>query len=120
MLCRLLAALASLTAKHRLQGAWAQQLQLPGFRAQVQWLWCMGLVALRHVGSSRIRDQTCFLRWQAEFFITEAPRMPLEQLFNQSAQKTICVPDFIYFYYFYINFYWTIADLQCCDMSQTF
>ena len=50
---------ASLAAEHRLQGAWAQQLQLPGFRAQVQWLWCMGLEALRHVESSRIRDQTC-------------------------------------------------------------
>ena len=59
VVCRLLAAAASLAAEHRLQGAWAQQLQLPGFRAQVQWLWCMGLEALRQVESSRIRDQTC-------------------------------------------------------------
>ena len=29
-----------------------------GSRAQAQWLWLMGLVAPRHVGSSWIRDQT--------------------------------------------------------------
>ena len=37
---------------------WAQQLQLPGSRAQTQQLWCTGLVA-PHVGSSQTRDQTC-------------------------------------------------------------
>ena len=36
-----------------------QQFQLPGCRAQAQYLWGMGLVALRHVRSSWIRDQTC-------------------------------------------------------------
>ena len=35
-----------------------QELRLPGPRAQAQWLWHMGLIALQHVGSSRIRDQT--------------------------------------------------------------
>ena len=30
----------------------------PRARAQVQQLWCTGLVALRHAGSSRIRDRT--------------------------------------------------------------
>ena len=37
---------------------WAQQLWLAGSRAQAQQLWCTGLVALWHVGSSRTRDQT--------------------------------------------------------------
>ena len=39
-------------------GTWAQQLQLVGSRAQVQQLWHTGLVALRHVGSSRTRVRT--------------------------------------------------------------
>ena len=33
-----------------------QKLRLPGSRTQAQQLWGMGLVALWHVGSSRIRD----------------------------------------------------------------
>ena len=37
-------------------GSRAQSLQLPGSRAQAQWLWCTGLAALQHVGSSQIRD----------------------------------------------------------------
>ena len=40
-------------------GMWPQQLQLMGSRAQTQQLWHMGLVALRHVGSSWTRDRTC-------------------------------------------------------------
>ena len=39
-------------------GTWAQQLQLPGSRAQAQYLCNTGLVALRHVGSSWNRDRT--------------------------------------------------------------
>ena len=39
------------------------QLQLPGSRAQAGSSWRMGLAAPQHVGSSRIRDQTCVLRW---------------------------------------------------------
>lgn len=35
-----------------------QQLQLPGSRAQAQYLWCTGLVAPWHVGSSWMTDQT--------------------------------------------------------------
>ena len=34
----------------------AQSLWHPGSRAQAQWLWHMGLVALQHVGSSWARD----------------------------------------------------------------
>ena len=37
---------------------WAQQLWLMGSRAQAQQLWRTGLVALRHVGSSRTRART--------------------------------------------------------------
>ena len=36
----------------------AQLLWLTGSRAQAQQLWCTGLVALRHVGSSRTRART--------------------------------------------------------------
>ena len=36
---------------------WAQQLRLPGSRAQAQQLWCTGLAAVQHVGSSRTRVQ---------------------------------------------------------------
>ena len=39
-------------------GTWAQQLWLVGSRAQAQQLWCTGLAAPRHVGSSWTRDQT--------------------------------------------------------------
>ena len=37
---------------------WAQYLQLAASGAQAQSLWCLGLVAPRHVGSSWTRDQT--------------------------------------------------------------
>ena len=40
-------------------GMRAQQLWLAGPRAQTQQLWCMGLVASRHVGSSWTRARTC-------------------------------------------------------------
>ena len=39
-------------------GTWAQQLWLTGSRAQAQKLWHTGLVAPRHVGSSRTRART--------------------------------------------------------------
>ena len=61
----LLIAVASLVAEHGLQvhgfsscGSWAQQLWLAGSRVQAQQLWRTGLVAPRHVGSSRTRVQT--------------------------------------------------------------
>ena len=43
-----------------------QYLWLEGSRARAQWLWCTGLVASWHAGSSRTRDQTglpCIGRW---------------------------------------------------------
>ena len=48
------------------RGTRAQQLWLAGSRAQAQQLWRMGLVAPRHVGSSRTRARTyvpCIGRW---------------------------------------------------------
>ena len=53
---------------HRLQqfSTWAQQLWLPGSRAQAQQLWRTDLEAPWHAGSSWIRDQThvsCIGRW---------------------------------------------------------
>ena len=61
----LLTAVASLVAEHGLQsagfsscGTWAQQLWLAGSRAQAQQLWCTGLAAPWHVGSSRTRART--------------------------------------------------------------
>ena len=47
-------------------GTWVQSLWFPSSRAQAQELWCTGLVAPWHVGSSWIRDQTlvsCIGRW---------------------------------------------------------
>ena len=38
--------------------SWAPQLWRPGSKAQAQQSWCMGLVALWHVGSSWTRDPT--------------------------------------------------------------
>ena len=70
---RLLIAVASLVAEHRLQARGLQQLQHTGFnscstqaqqlwltgsRVQAQQLWHMGLVAPRHVGSSWTRART--------------------------------------------------------------
>ena len=65
VVCRLLIAVASLVAEHRLQarglsscGTWAQQLWHTGSRAQAQQLCLMSLVAPWHVGSSQTRDRT--------------------------------------------------------------
>ena len=62
----LLITVASLVAEHGLQVLGLQELWLASSRAQAQQLWRMGLVALRHVGSSRTRAPThvpCIGRW---------------------------------------------------------
>ena len=61
--CGLLIAVASLVAEHGLQGfsscgMGARQLWLAGSGWQAQQLWCTGLVAPWHVGSSRTRART--------------------------------------------------------------
>ena len=55
---RVLIAVSSLVVEHGLQTYRLQQFWLEGSRAQPQQLWRTGLVALRHVGSSRTRAQT--------------------------------------------------------------
>ena len=54
----LLIVVASLVAQHGLQEHGFQQLWLAGSRPQSRQLWCTGLVAPRHVGSSRTRART--------------------------------------------------------------
>ena len=57
-MCRLLVAVTSLVAEHWLSGTRASVVWLSSSRTQVQKLWCTGLVALGHVGSSGTRDLT--------------------------------------------------------------
>ena len=57
--CRFLIEVAPLVAEHRLQVPWLQELCLAGSGAQAQELWCTGLVAPWHVGSSWTRARTC-------------------------------------------------------------
>ena len=54
----LLIAVASPAAEHGLQVHGLQQLWHAGSKVQAQQLWCTGLVAPRHVGSSRTRART--------------------------------------------------------------
>ena len=56
--CGLLLAVASFVLEHRLQAPRLQQLWHVGSRTQAQQLWHKGLVAPRHVGSSRTRART--------------------------------------------------------------
>ena len=62
----LVVAAAALVAEYGLQDSRAQQLQLPGSRAQAQQLWLTGFAALWLAGPSRIRDRTCVLHLQAD------------------------------------------------------
>ena len=55
--CQVLFAVASFFVGGGLWGVWASVVAASGlYRAQAQWLWHMGLVASRHVGSSQTRD----------------------------------------------------------------
>ena len=55
----LLIAMASLVSGHGLWGMQASAVAAPGSGALAQHLWHTGLVALKHVGPSQPRDQTC-------------------------------------------------------------
>ena len=89
---------ASLGAKNRLWGMqasvaaalWAQQLQLPGSRAEAQNLWHSGLAALRHVGSSQFRMEPVSSALLDGFFTTEPPGKPYFEHFF------MCLPARIY------------------------
>ena len=57
--------------------AMARALECTGFGSCspcAQQMWCTGLVALWHVGSSQTRDQTCVSSLADKFFTTELPR----------------------------------------------
>ena len=53
------APLTSLIVEHKLWGMQASAVAAPGSGALAQHLWHTGLVALKHVGPSQPRDQTC-------------------------------------------------------------
>ena len=91
VVCRFRIELAALVAGHGAFGScgpWAQYLWLPGPRAQAQQLWCMGLAALWHGGSSRIRDRTrvsCIGRR-----ITPESGKPWTWILNHSVINILC------------------------------
>ena len=74
-------------------GSRAQLLWLAGSRAQAQQLWCMGLVAPRHMGSSQTRAQTrvpCIGRGVLNHYATrEVPHVlfNLESFLSYSTHK---------------------------------
>ena len=78
-------------------GVWAQQLWLPGCRAQAQKLWCTGLVAPQHLGSSWIGDQTCVScisrRILHHWATREAPWSVFELIFKYTSR---CGPKFFF------------------------
>ena len=81
VVCRLLTVGASLVAEHRPGsfsscGTQAQQLGLPGSRAQAQQLWHKGFAHLLHVGSSQTRHQTLVSCIGRRIFTTEPPGNP--------------------------------------------
>ena len=86
---------------HGLQYLWLQ-----ASRAQAQQLWCSGLVALWHLGSSWARDQThvpCTGRWILNYWITKkAPNSLYSSQhlfllnFYQSAFMLFYLTDLIY------------------------
>ena len=64
--CGSLIVVASHAEEDWLSGLGSQYLQLSGSRAWALWLWRMGFVALQHVESSQMSDQTrvpCTGRW---------------------------------------------------------
>ena len=78
-------------------GTWAQWLQLPGSRAQGQQLWCTGLVALWHVGSSWIWNQNCVFCIGRQILYHRATRKALSAIFSQTTEHLFSVlhPDLI-------------------------
>ena len=69
-------------------GTLTQQLWLAGSRVQAQQLWRTGLVALRHVGSSRTRARTCVPCIGRQFLKQCATReVPAEQFKGQKEAK---------------------------------
>ena len=63
---RLLILMASLVAERGSRAHRLLEFQGSDSRAQAQQLWCMGLLALWHVGSSRQGMETVCLHWQVD------------------------------------------------------
>ena len=62
-----------LTVEHRLWGPGASAAVAPRRQTQARSLWRSGFVAPRHVGSSRIRHQTCIATLAGGFFTSGSP-----------------------------------------------
>ena len=79
---RRLIAVASLV-QHGLHGLWASAAVAPGLwsTGSVVVVPHPGLVILRHVGSSWIRDRTCVLRWQVDSLPLSPRGSPHPRLF---------------------------------------
>ena len=82
---RLLIAVASLCCRAWALGSGASVVWLAGSRVQAQYLWRVGLVALRHVGSSQTRHQT---------------RVPCigRRILNHCAAREVLESIFIFFF----------------------
>ena len=82
---------------------WAQELWLTGPRVQAHYLWLMGLVVPRHVGSSRTRDRTrvpCIGRWILKHCATrKVPRSIFyrDWIFHGTSAIRPCLPKGLYF-----------------------
>ena len=70
-----------------------QELQFPGPRAQAQELWLTGSVPPQLVGSSRARDRTCLLRWQAGSFPLGHQGGPTAPLDGHQMVFVLCSSD---------------------------
>ena len=96
-------------------GTRAQQLWLMGSRVHAQQLWCIGLVAPRHVGSSRTRVQThvpYIGRWILNHYTTrEVPiyffklRYSLFTILYQFQVYSKLIQLYIYMYLFFFRFF---------------
>ena len=93
-------------------GTWAQQLQLPGSRAQVSWLWHTGLVALQYVGSSRARIKPMS---PGRFFTTESPGKHLKNIYLNHR----LIKDHFYKYWFITNIirWWVLCRQRCVFLA---
>ena len=67
-------------------GTQAQQLRLPGSRAQPQYLWPMSLAVSQHVGSSRTGIELVSPALAGRFITNEPPGKPLIELLKRHSK----------------------------------
>ena len=82
--------------------------RLPGFRAQAE-LWCMGWVALWHVGSSWTRDEThvsCVSRWILSLWTMREVLngIPIWKIISIAVWRLTCIGFTYWFYYIWTLF----------------